>query len=102
MRLFAFVLSLFILVLSTVPCSDDHEQAQPSTGLSDNHSDHEQDSCTPFCSCSCCGIGGIVLSTPVFSVTLHTVQTSSPSSSHYSFDFISSYFYSFWQPPKLS
>ena len=69
MRLFAFILSIIILALSVVPCSDNDNCNQPTTELSSDHSGHEhqEDSCTPFCTCSCCGCAGFVLA-PILNI----------------------------------
>jgi hypothetical protein len=103
MRLFAFILSLFILVLSIVPCSDD-EDCKEGIELTADHSghDHEEDSCTPFCACSCCGCAALILSAPVIHVTLKEVEVFTSTATSYHSDFTSNYFYSIWQPPKLS
>jgi len=54
------ILSMYLLVLSLVPCADD--SIQPICNNVDielhdhnhNHSDGTDD-CTPFCTCICCG-----------------------------------------------
>src|SRR5665648_798067 len=57
MKLLAYILSIYFLVLTAIPCVDvpeDHdickvEQAQDAT----DHQ-HETDDCSPFCTCQCC------------------------------------------------
>lgn len=63
MKIISYILSVYLLVLSLVPCSDSmvfiHSECEANTELVDsnkNHSDHEhEDLCTPFCICACCG-----------------------------------------------
>lgn len=58
MKLFAFILSIVVLVLSVIPCADvpeDHSVQKvelSSTTSSHHHSD--DDHCSPFCTCHCC------------------------------------------------
>ena len=103
MRQFALILSFFILVLSTVPCSDDMDCKEEGVELNADHTNHEHndDTCTPFCACSCCGIAGIVLAAPKLFVNFQEGKKHTPTATEYHSDFISSYFYSFWQPPKI-
>ena len=104
MRQLALILSIFILTLSTVPCSDGMDCNEQGVDLNDDHTNHEhnEDTCTPFCSCACCGIAGIVLSAPKLFVISQEGYNYTTFITQYNSDFISSYFYSFWQPPKLS
>lgn len=101
MRLVALILSLFIVSLSLVPCSDDiHVDEQMELASDHSNHDHEQgDTCNPFCSCSCCGIAGLILSSPVCYSTFQPLEISTISV--YNSDFVSSYYYFFWQPPKV-
>ena len=103
MRLSAFILSIIILALSLVPCSDDDNCNEPNIALSSDHSGHEhdEDSCTPFCTCSCCGCAGFVLAAPILNVEFPEVKTQIQPATTYNSDFTSSYFYFFWQPPKI-
>ncbi|MEM1405143.1 MAG: DUF6660 family protein [Bacteroidota bacterium] len=58
MRLFAFILSLFLLGLSVVPCADgaNDESIEITSVNTDGDRDHESDEdlCSPFCVCQCC------------------------------------------------
>jgi hypothetical protein len=101
MRLFAFILSLFVLTLSFVPCTDNETCEEHDTELGADHHDHEgdEDTCSPFCSCVCCGVQGIVVYTFHFSFIETEPITASACSNYVTSE--SNYFYSFWQPPKL-
>jgi len=108
MKFIALILSILISALAVMPCSDDitcekvntSEQALDSP-ISHNHSEDEGDLCTPFCTCACCGCGGFIITTPSFYLIGSIVMTPSPSTIYQS-NFISSYYFSFWQPPKIS
>ncbi len=62
MKYLAYILSLFILLSSLQPCQDIGDSFSSDTSISlinydqQDHSTEHQDSCSPFCSCSCCGI----------------------------------------------
>lgn len=67
MRLFTLLLSLYVLCLSCLPCTDEVrvciEQAQTSLRATE-HSDfgkHASDACSPLCQCQCCA-GAVVAS----------------------------------------
>lgn len=53
MKVLALILSLLILGSMGTPCSDAEEKEQ--TELAEEHEDHhEEDFCSPFCTCQCC------------------------------------------------
>lgn len=57
LRFIAVILSLFILSLLTVPCSDDISYTDVTIeNLAHNHesSSNTHDNCSPFCACNCC------------------------------------------------
>ncbi|MBY0426353.1 MAG: hypothetical protein K2Q22_12000 [Cytophagales bacterium] len=103
MRFFTIVLSFFVLMLSIAPCSDVENCNQEDVELTADHTDHqhEQDFCSPFCICACCGCSGFIVSVPFFQMQGKGFRISKlivlPD-----FEFVSSFYYSFWQPPKLS
>jgi hypothetical protein len=106
MRLFTLILSICIVALATVPCSDSLGQhaSKTETNLSvsqDNH-DHSKhnDDCTPFCSCACCGsIFNIPNSLALIEVRIAISNSYLfPYNSDYSFD----YSEGIWHPPSLS
>ena len=66
MKIFAFILSLFFMVLTLVPCNDVAKGLGEKVCLAEDiHLEQSQDQhadlCTPFCVCNCCGISMIVL-----------------------------------------
>ena len=102
MRLSAFILAILVLVLSCVPCKDtsfaskgDYAKHLTKTAPDD---DAHDDSCSPFCHCSCCASVSIqhqvtalqeplpsfaVLHTPRYVASIREVSIP------------------VWQPPKL-
>lgn len=111
MKIFALILSIVISALAVMPCSDNitcdnkettaqHDDSG-SSPLAHDHSEDEGDLCTPFCNCACCGCMGFIVTVP--SIHLINIKEIIPSVTFtYEGSFVSSYFYSFWQPPKIS
>ena len=66
MKLFAFILSIFIAGQAFVPCTDGNtcDESIEQTAEHD-HSNDEGDRCTQFCVCSCCG--------SIFTVTAYSI-----------------------------
>ncbi|RYY71277.1 MAG: hypothetical protein EOO13_03675 [Chitinophagaceae bacterium] len=59
MKYFTVLMSLYMLLLSCMPCNDSID-CNEDTGVSvvsktADHNDHEdEENCTPFCVCACC------------------------------------------------
>lgn len=107
MKVLTFILSLYITALSIVPCSDGIEQCRDNgeTEISvlqheHNHSDHENDLCTPFCTCACCG-SLITLPTPQL-ISDSKVIISTTYLFAYKFDYSFEYKEGIWHPPAIS
>ncbi len=103
MKLFAFILSCYILFLTALPCIDKPEDTtMDDSGLSklpaDNHS-NDSDHCSPFCSCSCC------VTPVIYQVYSIELECFFQVEAHY-FEFepiaVLSPTSNIWQPPKLS
>jgi hypothetical protein len=103
MKLFASILSLYILFLTTIPCVDAQaDNALQKNEISQNTSDNQQndaDCCSPFCSCDCC-------TSPVLYQDFIIYLNYSTIPQKFKIDYLSSYvsslFTSIWQPPKIS
>jgi hypothetical protein len=105
MKIFVFIVSVYIMALSVMPCLDsftcEGEKSSATISGIHDHSEDEGDLCSPFCICSCCGCSFVGVNIPVFfSQSLKTVEQRI-NVPYYS-QFNSSYYHSFWQPPKLS
>ena len=75
MKFFSVIFSLYILILSCMPCGDTEDCKVLNNGketfAQTEHYDHQEDtkSCSPFCTCACCG------STIVFSFQCPVLMT---------------------------
>jgi hypothetical protein len=64
MKLFALLMSVYMLLLSAMPCNDAADCERKSmvkieqSGQGDDHEEHEEN-CTPFCICTCCASSAI-------------------------------------------
>ena len=102
MKVFTIIFSIYILVLSSIPCGDSIGNIVKTTQIisaTDNHN-HSTDLCTPFCSCTCC-------STSAFYHTLSSFVMPKELFQSMKFNMVnssclSSNFHSIWQPPKLA
>lgn len=103
MRSFAFILSLYLMVLTAIPCIDvAQDAAMHRAGVSqpvqDTHHHSEADHCSPFCTCNCCATSVIVqdhhLRLDCFSFAGKQYFPRLTS-------LVSEPFASIWQPPKI-
>jgi len=101
--MFAMMLACYVLALTMAPCVDDvlncceTAHISASHAATGGHADHH-DSCSPFCTCSCCSLAmEVALS---FFVNADAPR---PQKVIFSFDpgFISSFSHTIWLPPKL-
>ncbi|MDV3956682.1 hypothetical protein J2O08_16555 [Elizabethkingia anophelis] len=104
MKHLGLILAVFFTFLLTVSCSDAsvYTGNTQTTVQKDSHSqdDHHSDLCSPFCTCSCCGMhitatNFAVLSISTVSPVYYDKIVSSPVMS--AFDIT----YGIWQPPKI-
>lgn len=61
MSLFRFILALYFMVLTIMPCNDVHQQSGSSkteqfSNIEESHSKDKGDICSPLCICNCCQI----------------------------------------------
>ena len=102
MKIFAFILSLYILVLTAIPCIDETqdntlhkiELSQNTTGNHQNDTDH----CSPFCVCYCC-ISPIIYQ--AYTIRFNCFSFTQKHYPGYKTIYISSFYSSVWQPPEL-
>ncbi|MBK9107330.1 MAG: hypothetical protein IPM92_02840 [Saprospiraceae bacterium] len=105
MKFFTITFSLYILVLSLVPCGDVHDCNEVqityiSANADTDHHKHETDTCTPFCICSCCGTSVINMHDPATFSDIVLVH--SKDLPVYMQTFLSIAYFHIWQPPKIS
>lgn len=101
MRLLALIFSMYILLLTALPCAEmkekDHAQNAPVSQSSTNHDDCND--CSPFCFCNCCA------SPMVCQMDLVVFQVSTIVRKHetnYPTLFVTQRSGDIWQPPQLS
>jgi len=104
MKAFACILSLYILILTAIPCVDvpqdsATQKVEFSQSTCNHHQHNDIDSCSPFCVCSCCVSP---ISIHVYRVSFTCYSITRIQFVEYSSSFTSSNTDSIWQPPKLS
>ncbi|MEI6866108.1 DUF6660 family protein [Flavicella sp.] len=102
MNYVTFILSIYILALSFVTCSDTTADSFFSEDETDfdqeNHSHSEDiDSCSPFCSCQCCQVTVDVFHFSTFNLSLELILLEEISSIHN--DLCQEVYQSLYQPP---
>jgi hypothetical protein len=99
-------MAIYILVLSIVPCSDAHNlcNKKAKTELSNEHShEHdEDDACSPFCTCNCCGTNITLIDIPFYSITNHHSYSLAEKVALRNDSFVATFFNNIWQPPKIT
>lgn len=109
MKLFFFILGIYILALQTMPCADIYEknllQQKHFIELLSLDSDHshasDNDLCSPFCICNCCGvISGFILEDGAVPIP-KIYSLLSLSLTGYMSKFSPNYFGEIWQPPQI-
>jgi len=104
MKLFACILSIYIVVLTAIPCIDQPDDVHIRTteigGHASTNHQHDGDQCSPFCSCNCCA-------TPViyqfFSVQFDGFLFFEKSTAtEYTSAVFFCYLSSIWQPPQIA
>jgi hypothetical protein len=101
------ILSIYIFVLSAIPCVDIASESvvHPKTALSSEKGnkpyDKENDLCSPFCICSCCGQVTLNYSATIiydFHIQFEEIKSSN---SIYTSALHSNFYGSIWQPPQI-
>ena len=105
MKAFFFILGCFMLYLTCLPCGDSEEcnvklSAQISAATNHQEHHHNAESCTPFCTCSCCAASVFFVSYTKTKINKAIFQ----SEKHpvYNVALNGEVYYAIWQPPKLS
>jgi hypothetical protein len=107
MKIANFILSVYLILLSCLPCADMDVKSLAHTAIEfsqkeANHShDTANDLCTPFCVCNCCGVQFLSYQPAIlidFPVASTLIKIASPT---YKSIFSSHFFGSIWQPPQI-
>lgn len=105
MKFFTITFSVYILVLSLVPCGDfndcnEIQDTHISANTDHGNHKHETETCSPFCICSCCGSNAINMDDlATFSDMVPVYLKTTPV---YNKTFNSVVYFHIWQPPKIS
>ena len=105
MKYFAFILVFFIGFLLTTPCGD-RISANPIEQNTTENTKHQgekekhSDSCSPFCTCSCCGVQTIAAEYHTFSTKEIYISISKQIIS-YNPSVDLGAIKGIWQPPKI-
>jgi len=97
-KLITLIFAFLILVLSSVPCSDEVGEIAQTENHSDH--DHEEDNCPPFCICACCGVN-FSLQTDKFEM-LTIVEVAASNNFYHNNVYTKGYVNAVWQPPSIS
>ena len=106
MKVICLILSVFVMLLSTVPCCDDDNcndeiKTEQTSDSNNNHDDtgHCSSTCSPFLTCGSCS--GFVIS--FFGVELQPSEILiEKNNKPFKQGWITSFYADFWQPPKMS
>lgn len=110
-KLLNLIFSIYLVALSCLPCADmevnsaahkDAHEVAKTAPNNDSHShDKENDLCSPFCSCNCCGsqiVSYFKVLSYDFAVVSKNIKTQLPT---YTSKFTSNFYGSIWQPPQI-
>ncbi|MHA8107032.1 MULTISPECIES: DUF6660 family protein [Aquirufa] len=103
MKFFAFIMSIYLLVLSCLPCIDRQERnvmAEQKISATTQQQQHQtgDEACTPFCTCSHCPASAFSQPLALYKMPKMLFQSVK---FHYEIVFNSYDFHSVWQPPKI-
>ncbi|OJU29406.1 MAG: hypothetical protein BGN92_03430 [Sphingobacteriales bacterium 41-5] len=104
MKIIAFIFSLYILLLSGMPCTDAQDCNLPTTTQvsatqsHDNHQ-HETEHCPPLCHCSCCSVAVSKMPLLAFTYVKPTFVVKE-NFSFYKSHHLTGFLEAVWQPPK--
>lgn len=107
MRFTSIILMVYVMVLTFIPCSDrmteSHTHLHSGTEQSSHqeHHDCSKDSCTPFCTCSCCGISLTVANFHVFNLEKPIESYANIDLTEKEYPLVSNDQENIWQPPQV-
>ena len=102
MKLLTFMLTVYMLLLSCMPCNDSSDcSAEEKVSITINSTDHDnhddEENCTPFCVCACCAV-------PVFqssaAIAIQKFSQQIVLNNYKEDKFFSTSFSNIWQPPR--
>jgi hypothetical protein len=104
MKLFAYIFSFYILLLTAIPCVDHPEdqsvkKSEIAQSSAENHQNHS-DQCSPFCTCDCC-VSPVIHQDSIARIDNFSILPGS-FSPEYSSVVFSCPLSSIWQPPQIA
>lgn len=105
-KLLTLVFSFYFLALPCMPCMDKSEckeQAGTTSITAGSHAGHqdEDESCAPFCNCTCCGQIVSESSSALKMATVKQPPDKKQPAFYCSISLPSDYFGNIWQPPRI-
>ena len=106
MKIVNYIFSIYLIVLSCLPCADmemdstSHFSKEISSNTDKHSHDNENDACSPFCVCNCCGNQNFACNMHYnFVFFKNTLDAKVPG---YKSMITCNYFGSIWQPPQIN
>jgi hypothetical protein len=99
-----FILSIYLIVLSCLPCVDMEQDIMFDNVTIHNQSNHHQDNhfCSPLCICNCCSSQSFVYN-PIYNFNFIPVKILiDKKNPEYKSILTSNFFGSIWQPPQIA
>lgn len=106
MKVVSFILSIYMLLVSFVPCTDGMDCTDTNTAThaaTTGHQDHQhehEDDCPPFCNCSCCSIVITQPAPPIFFADKKPGVAVTKQFAAYQCNYFYSNLSAVWQPPR--
>lgn len=102
MKLITFIVSLYFIVLSALPCVDIESGSLAHSEQGTHSHDKDNDLCSPFCICNCCGHFTLNYAPAItFEIIQVPFEQITTQNSIYTSVFHSNFYGSIWQPPQL-
>lgn len=99
-KVFYILFCFYFISLAVMPCEDKGDCNEiKHNQTSQNTENHQDEICTPFCICSCCGTHLFIKD---FETTLNQIATINTIFTVHKESKISSAVIAIWQPPKIS
>ena len=103
MKVFVYILSIYILFLTAVPCVDKPDNCDVHkteiSGKTTNGHNEDIDHCSPFCTCNCCASPKIQQEVLI---SFNSYQFLIKCCMEYTITKVSAHTASVWQPPRLN
>ncbi len=101
-KVFCILFSVYFVSLLVIPCGDKedcNEFKQTETSQTSHHEEHSDETCTPFCVCSCCAAHFLIRDlSPALN---HLAVVKSIYTVHKEAE-VTGVIIPIWQPPKLA